>query len=68
MLTIKRCVSIVSLAVLFLITANVPSGLTAELTELKLSGQGEPSTFLVLGFNSKGLGQRSRSENEPDIF
>lgn len=54
MLTIKRYVSIVSLAVLFLITANVPTGVTAELFELKTSGQGEPSTFLVWDLIQKG--------------
>jgi len=54
MFKIKRCVSIVSLAVLFLIAANVQSGLTAGLTELKTSGQGEASTFLVWDLIQKG--------------
>jgi len=54
MRTLKLHVSIVSLAVLFLLTANLPTGVAADLFELKTSGQAEPCTFLVWDMIQKG--------------
>lgn len=54
MRAIKTFVSLLSFVVIFLLTVNVSTGLSADLFDLKLSGQGEPSTFLVYDLIQKG--------------
>jgi NitT/TauT family transport system substrate-binding protein/sulfonate transport system substrate-binding protein len=52
--TLKLYVSLVSLAVLLLLTVNVSTGVAADLFELKTSGQAEICTFLVWDIIQKG--------------
>ena len=54
MRTLKLYVSLVSFAVLLLLTVNVSTGVAADLFELKTSGQAEPCTFLVWDIIQKG--------------
>lgn len=59
MRTIKTYVSVVSFVALFLLTVTVSTGGAAELFNLKISGQGEPCTYLVWDIIHKGWDKKA---------